>query len=217
MEWSIFALLQMFIITIAVSLACWLRMRGLQTQNEALRLRIEETPPAPAISEQPSQSEWVQQQIDALDQTHPSSTIVSVALTNLLAPADDFEQTLVDCIRASSILGDDSSTQDLEAELEELRNKLAAASDNAGETGEDRTEELKALLQQFTKDSREMMACIQTLEKENAQLREQLGLDAETGVADPASTGDDGAKIDTPQASDVTESTVQGAAAEDAA
>ena len=42
----------------------------------------------------------------------------------------------------------------------------------------ERTEELKTLLQQFTRDSREMMACIQTLEAENAQLRELLGDDA---------------------------------------
>lgn len=212
MEWSIFALLQMFIITIAVSVACWLRMRALQAQNEALRLRIEDMPAAPTNAEQPSPTEWIQQQIDTLDPTHPSSTIVTVALSNLLEPADNFEQTLTDSIRASSILGDDSGTQDLEAEIEELRSKLESASTSSGEPVEDRTDELKALLQQFTKDSREMMACIQTLEIENAQLREQLGLDAETGAADTAAT-----ESDTSDTTDATQPPAQGAATEDAA
>lgn len=35
-------------------------------------------------------------------------------------------------------------------------------------------EDLKALLQQFTRDSRDMMACIQELEQENQRLRERL-------------------------------------------
>ena len=40
--------------------------------------------------------------------------------------------------------------------------------------GEEQEEDLKALLQQFTRDSRDMMACIQELEQENRQLRERL-------------------------------------------
>jgi hypothetical protein len=188
MEWSIFALLQMFIITIAVSMAFWLRMRGIQQQNDALRLHIENLASAPTPPENASPTEWIQQQIDALDAAQPSSAIVSVALSNLLEPTDNFEQVLTDAILASSMLGDSDRVQELEAELEALSNKLDSESASPGESVDDRNEELKTLLQQFTKDSREMMLCIQTLEAENAQLREQLGLDAETATADSSST-----------------------------
>ena len=44
----------------------------------------------------------------------------------------------------------------------------------SGENAEEQAEDLKTLLQQFTKDSRDMMACIQQLETENADLRSQL-------------------------------------------
>ena len=48
-------------------------------------------------------------------------------------------------------------------------------------------EDLKALLQQFTRDSRDMMACIQELEQENQRLRERLPESPQPGGApDPA-------------------------------
>ena len=59
--------------------------------------------------------------------------------------------------------GNDLATENeaLKARIEEL------------ESGKD-DEDLRNLLKQFTQDSREMMACIQDLEKENAALKEQL-------------------------------------------
>ena len=39
----------------------------------------------------------------------------------------------------------------------------------------DQTEDLKTMLQQFTKDSRKMMRCIQELVRENAELKAPLG------------------------------------------
>ncbi|MFT7653360.1 MAG: hypothetical protein ACI9ON_003047 [Limisphaerales bacterium] len=56
--------------------------------------------------------------------------------------------------------------------------RAARHSSGTGSTeapSEDHSEVLKNLLQQFTKDSREMMQCIQELEKENAELKAQLG------------------------------------------
>ncbi|MCB1685532.1 MAG: hypothetical protein R3E82_07170 [Pseudomonadales bacterium] len=60
--------------------------------------------------------------------------------------------------------------KELEQTRAQLESKLAS-----GEAAEEQAEDLKTLLQQFTKDSRDMMACIQQLETENATLRQQTG------------------------------------------
>jgi hypothetical protein len=66
----------------------------------------------------------------------------------------------------------------LEAELATLRAEreaLAADPAAAAPTNIARERELKALVQQFTRDSREMLTCIQALESENQALRGSLG------------------------------------------
>ena len=67
----------------------------------------------------------------------------------------------------------------LEAELATLRaEREALAADPAAATAPTniaRERELKALVQQFTRDSREMLTCIQALESENQSLRGTLG------------------------------------------
>jgi len=62
----------------------------------------------------------------------------------------------------------------LQKELDQTRTQLESKL-ASGEEAEEQAEDLKTLLQQFTKDSRDMMACIQQLETENAALRQQLG------------------------------------------
>ena len=59
--------------------------------------------------------------------------------------------------------------QDLQGQLESAREALLTASEGDAE-GDD----LKSLLQQFTRDSRDMMICIEMLEAENLQLRSRL-------------------------------------------
>jgi hypothetical protein len=71
----------------------------------------------------------------------------------------------------------------LQQEVEQLRQDLEAAS---GEDTNEQAEDLKGLLQQFTKDSRDMMACISKLEAENANLRQQLGLNVQVDAAEAA-------------------------------
>jgi len=68
----------------------------------------------------------------------------------------------------------------LETELAALKaDRLTAtppASDGeAAPTNLARERELKSLVQQFTRDSREMLSCIQSLESENRDLRASLG------------------------------------------
>ncbi|MEZ5560331.1 MAG: hypothetical protein R3E86_17530 [Pseudomonadales bacterium] len=71
----------------------------------------------------------------------------------------------------------------LHQQLEKAQNDLAGYK-ATGEEAEEQAEDLKRLLQQFTRDSRDMMSCIQNLERENARLREQLG------ESDPSADGD---------------------------
>jgi len=61
----------------------------------------------------------------------------------------------------------------LKQEIAVLKDQLTAA----GVSPEDGNEpnDLKKLLQQLTQDGRDMMVCIQKLERENQQLRDQLG------------------------------------------
>ena len=68
--------------------------------------------------------------------------------------------------------GDDqlrSENEQLQEQLDSAREALLAASEGDGE-GED----LKGLLQQFTRDSRDMMICIEMLEAENLRLRKRM-------------------------------------------
>jgi len=65
----------------------------------------------------------------------------------------------------------------LEAELATLKAERDAAPDGGGvvPVNLERERELKALVQQFTRDSREMLSCIQSLESENRELRATMG------------------------------------------
>jgi len=174
MEWSIFALVQMFIITVGTCLAFWLRLRGVSQQNEQLRQALEtqndESTSGPAT--------WVQSQLDALPADGATTPVISLVLQHALDPQGDIESQLRSAFADGGLSVDADYTEQiaaLEAELETAKAAAEALPEAGGEN--DRTEELKQLLQQFTRDSREMMACIQSLETENAELRKRLGLD----------------------------------------
>ena len=77
----------------------------------------------------------------------------------------------IDALKATNVT--------LEAELAALRAGRAIAGPTSGGAGApaniERERELKSLVQQFTRDSREMLACIQSLESENKELRAGTG------------------------------------------
>jgi chromosome segregation ATPase len=78
---------------------------------------------------------------------------------------------------AAEFLALKASHAALETELAALKSERespAAASEGAP-TNLARERELKSLVQQFTRDSREMLACIQSLESENRELRASVG------------------------------------------
>lgn len=73
----------------------------------------------------------------------------------------------------------------LQQQLEEARAELNKQQ-SSSEDAEEHAEDLKKLLQQFTKDSRDMMGCIQDLERENARLKALVsGTGADTGAPAP--------------------------------
>ncbi len=175
MEWTLFALLQMFIITVGVSLACWLRMRGAQRQNLQLRQHIDslDVPDEGAVAP----DTWVNERIDQLPADDPAAPLIKLVLQHSLQATPDFADKLGETLHQAGLGGGgDADSDERIAQLEEELSAAKAAVDAMPEDSDgERAEELKTLLQQFTKDSREMMACIQSLEAENAQLREQLG------------------------------------------
>jgi len=64
----------------------------------------------------------------------------------------------------------------LEAELAALKaERTAPVAPDGAPTNLARERELKSLVQQFTRDSREMLSCIQSLESENRELRASVG------------------------------------------
>jgi hypothetical protein len=76
---------------------------------------------------------------------------------------------------------DDAPVAQNAAEIDALRKENEALKSSIADVGRvhaqstsDRERELKGLVQQFTHDSREMLGCIQKLEAENTDLRQQL-------------------------------------------
>lgn len=196
MEWSIFALVQMFIITVGTCLAFWLRLRGVSQQNEQLRQALE----AQTDDSDPSPAAWIQAQLDALPADGATTPVIRLVLQHSLNPQGEIESQLRNAFADGGLAVDADYAEQiaaLEAELETA--KAAAEAFTDSECENDRTEELKQLLQQFTRDSREMMACIQSLETENAELRNRLGLDESEPVLPagaekkPAETTEDAA------------------------
>ncbi len=187
MEWSVFAVLQMCIITVGVSLAMWLRIRAVNQQNQLLRDHLETQESTP--ENQPDPAEWLQGQLAELAEDDAAAAVCRVVLEQTLNATDDFEQRLQQAIEASGLATAapaEGDTAELQARIDELEAALTGASE---QQNSDHAEELKALLQQFTHDSREMMSCIQTLEAENAELRELLGDQAPPIVQpEPAAT-----------------------------
>ncbi|MCR9262190.1 MAG: YtjB family periplasmic protein [Pseudomonadaceae bacterium] len=183
MEWSIFALVQMFIITVGTCLAFWLRLRGVSQQNEQLRQALE----AQTDDSDPSPAAWIQAQLDALPADGATTPVIRLVLQHSLNPQGEIESQLRNAFADGGLAVDADYAEQiaaLEAELETA--KAAAEAFTDSECENDRTEELKQLLQQFTRDSREMMACIQSLETENAELRNRLGLDESEQAEDAA-------------------------------
>ena len=194
MEWPLFAVVQLFITTIAVGVAFWLRIRAVNQQNALLRAELASTEATPAPD--------FEALIAALDADSPTAPMVKLVLAECAAPSDDFEERLRATLADSPFAGDAAALEAAQAEIETLKRQVEEGGQNEGD-------ELKTLLMQFTNDSREMMACIQDLEAENAQMRQQLGIEDTAGAGDAAPSDDaetrDSNEVDTADDTDSTE------------
>ncbi len=192
MDWSIFAMLQMGVIAAGVSVACWMRYRGAAQQNQALRAhcdalaKLHDTQAAQLESHNDAHEPhaWIAARIEQLSDDDPTSAIVRTVLEHQLDPSDADADKLSQVVAGSGLIEQSVLSGDPDAALtsriEELEQALVEAQ-SAGHPDLSGAEhgDLKKIILQFTQDSREMMACIQTLEEENADLRGQLGIAAE--------------------------------------
>ena len=178
MEWQIFALLQMALITVGVALAFGLHNRKLASQNTQLRAHLDQKQAALESPAPTDPKEALRAAIASTDTETPFQPLFLALAENVLSPAEDFSERLVQLLTELE-LGTPSDTQGgdsqaLQARIAELEAELAAAQNDPIDPDDVQSEELKTLLQQFTHDSREMMACIQALEEENADLKTEL-------------------------------------------
>ncbi|NKB98099.1 MAG: hypothetical protein GKR90_06345 [Pseudomonadales bacterium] len=181
MEWQLFALLQMGLIAIALPTAFFFHGRTLKSQNDELRVHVSQLEAKPSVEnadgQSPSPREWSREFLATLPNEHPAFPVIKAVLRNAVRPKEDFLEKFPEVINKAGLGGGTEVISDeaAQARIQELEAQLAeggGASDGGPDDGQ--AAELKTLLAQFTKDSREMMACIQTLESENAALLAQL-------------------------------------------
>ena len=185
MEWQIFALLQMALIMIGVGLAFGLNNRKLSQQNDQLRQTLDAQ-----SAQTPDPADLIKKALENFPQDDPLQPVYQAVLNNAVQPEKGFSEKLRTLLSESG--ADNSAT--LQARIEELEKALAesAGPSVASEDGEQvEADELKSLLQQFTHDSREMMACIAELEHENAKLKQQLEADEAQATTAPATEEQD--------------------------
>lgn len=199
--WVIFA--TVLLLLLAIGCAAGLAWRGraagkgrmeLEARCEAARVALEEG--SALLDARVATRDWKQEltaRIDALDAeaaanaTGPTPDmavrrlVLSAELTgNALDLASHLNQSGgSDPAIVSELNALKAAHATLETELATLRSERSATELPAAATGNiSRERELKSLVQQFTRDSREMLTCIQSLESENKELR--------AGLAGPA-------------------------------
>ena len=196
MDWSIFAILQMFIMAAAICVAMTLRMRSVMKQNSQFREHLDTVVAEAEANKQPKPEEWVKTVTDDLPKDEASSPIIKVVLGHALENVKDIDKDIVEAVLEADLCASKSDLEALQEELATLQDGRAASGDGEDE----RNTELKNLLKQFTQDSRSMMACIQTLEVENEALIACL---QDNNIEPPASVnivGEDAAQQETPTA-----------------
>lgn len=181
MDWQLFALSQMGLLALGICTAFFLHARTLKGQNAVLRRRIAQAEAAPSKqtteSDPSAKKEWVRAYLETLPQENPTYPIIKAVLRNALRPKEDFLARFPEIVaNAGFDSADSSGDQPASDRITELETQLRA-SENSADLNHTQAAELKTLLRQFTQDSREMMACIQHLERENLILRN--GFDAQ--------------------------------------
>lgn len=164
--------------------------------------------------EEQNREQWLQLRMDVYDyaatliRKYPRSQPVVVQVYSAFAPLDAAYGVELPALPDATVDFDDdeestgseevehvrATNELLKQQLEDARNEVAALR-LSGRNLEQQEADLKALLQQFTRDSRDMMTCIQELELENQRLRSELGSRPATDAdeLDEAARADDAA------------------------
>lgn len=198
--WVIFAAGLVLLLTITgIALLVWRgRSAGkarieLESRCEAARAALEEG--KALLQARVATRDWKQEltsRLEALDaeaagksELSPTTAVRRLVLrAELTGEAIDLEPHLSqpvgnDADAAPDLEALKATNTILEAELATLRAErealVAEPATATAPTNIARERELKALVQQFTRDSREMLTCIQALESENQSLRGSLG------------------------------------------
>ena len=210
----------MAVFTVSVSVALWLSNRSYKRQNVELRNSLAELAEATPAAVDNDPSAWITERLNELDTEDPLTPLVSCVLNQQVSPEESFSDSLQALIGQVATSGEDSESDgeslallqqelaDTKAELEALGAQQSQGDEDGGSAT---PEELKTLLQQFTKDSREMMICIQALEQENAELKAELEKAATTPTpageaAEPENSDSDTNLADLADVFDVDES-----------
>ena len=169
MSWALFAVIQLSIVTVGVTVAFWLRNRELKKRYGVLEQASAHASTAvEAARDQLTQGTdaWFNERLGSLTEEDEVTTIQRMVLENEREPSAEFDDKL-----RKQLSSTESAQRALNAALD------AAVPDIADDDATQEEEDLKELLQQFTKESRGMTSDIQNLRSENKMLREQLGVD----------------------------------------
>lgn len=180
-DWQIFALSQMGLLAVGICTAFYLHSRTLKTQNAQLRQRtaqLESKPPAQKTDNDPAALRvWMREHLETLPQDDRAYAVIKAVLRNAIQPKETFLAQFPEIVAKAgfeSVVGEIGPEGEAAQErIHQLESELTA-SENSASLNNTQAAELKTLLQQFTHDSREMMACIQHLERENLALRNGL-------------------------------------------
>ncbi|MEM7080952.1 MAG: hypothetical protein AAF513_20220 [Pseudomonadota bacterium] len=203
LDWPLVALIQMALISLSVGIGLGLAVRGLRRQNTQMREHI---------ASQPDEAFW-QTQVDGLTGDGVEVGVEKLVFKQRIEPHKDYADALAKLLEtpdegctAEAHTALEGKVADLEAQLEQARTEQQ----NSSQTISDQT---RGLLQQFTKDSRDLMNCIATLQAENADLKAQLESGPTTQAAEASPSAEE-ASEPPPRAHD---NTASDAAAPDAA
>ena len=186
-SWMFITLTQTILILLVVLIFVWSRTRTLKRQARIMEDRCNEAKLAldlarDVIERHTEHGDWKKQLNDRLEtlQNSPvnASTRIHQAILNYelqddVEEFDAFRAQLEGLLPAPEKAQPEIENSELKEQIEALQKQIHELEQSSPDTDSSMEEDLKALVQQFTSDSRDLLACIETLEAENQQLKSQ--------------------------------------------
>jgi len=183
------ALSQVILALVVVIIFMWSRGRLVRRRYKSMEDRCNEAKLALdrarlIVEKYVEYEDWRQQLRSKLDtlktaSDHPSTQMHRTILAFELGDeTQDFSTLRTALDQLVTVGGDPAKEQALSMEIAQLKSEIEELQSQEGQTdneSEGSTEQdLKALVHQFTSESRDMLSCIETLESENQQLKAML-------------------------------------------